>query len=104
VQPPIASANDRFAVLISSNFFASFALKASQPDVWILTRASVFGSGVALAGAAVVFEFVFEFEAAFSSFFGSAIFWVAGDAGGFLGSMIRFSPWKTGVHLSPLRT
>ena len=65
-------------------------------------------SGVALAGAAVL-EAVFELAAVLMSFFGSTFLGFLGGAagaafGGFFGSTIKFSPWKTACHLSPLRT
>src|SRR5580765_2286335 len=71
VKPPIASTNDRFAEVISLNFFASLALNASQPDVCNFTRASVLASGVGFAGAAVLAA-VLELDAALSSFLGSS--------------------------------
>src|SRR4051794_36509143 len=57
---PAGSRNDIFEETISSNFFASFALNASQPEVWIFTRASVLASGVGFAEAVV---FALELEA-----------------------------------------
>src|SRR6266481_9592472 len=87
----------------SSSFLASCAFHASQTASSTLTRASVLASGVALAGAAVL-EAVFELAAVLSSFFGSSFLGGAAGAAGFVGSTIKFSPWKTASHLSPLRT
>src|SRR6266496_6666729 len=89
----------------SSSFLASCAFHASHSASSTLTRASVLASGVALAGAAVL-EAVFELAAVLSSFFGSSFLGGAAGAafGGFFGSTIKFSPWNTACHLSPLRT
>src|SRR5260370_6589760 len=102
--PNIFTNETSFAIR-SSSFLASCAFHASHTASSTLTRASVLASGVALAGAAVL-EAVFELAAVLSSFFGSSFLGGAVGAalGGFFGSKIKFSPWKTACHLSPLRT
>src|SRR6266581_8332536 len=97
--------NDTSFAIRSSSFLASCSFHASHIASSTLTRASVLASGVALAGAAVL-EAVFELAAVLSSFFGASFVGGAAGAafGGFLGSTIKFSPWKTACHLSPLRT
>src|SRR5436190_1388193 len=95
----------------ASSFLASCSFHASHNASSTLTRASVFASGVALAGAAVLAA-AFELAAVLSSFFGSSFLGFLGFSGeavgaafgGFFGSKIKFSPWKTACHLSPLRT
>src|SRR5882672_9540800 len=96
--------NETSLAIRASSFLASCSFHASHSASSTLTRASVLASGVALAGAAVLAE-VFELAAVLTSFFGSS-FLAAGAGGGVgaFGSTIRFSPWKTACHLSPLRT
>src|SRR5438552_4165774 len=96
--------NETSLAIRSSSFLASCAFHASHKASSTLTRASVLASGVAFGGAAVL-EAVFELAAVLSSFFGSSFLAAgAGGGGGFFGSTIKFSPWKTVRHLSPLRT
>src|SRR6266704_5413254 len=95
--------NETSFAIRSSSLLASCAFHASHNASSTLTRASVLASGVALAGAEVL-EGVFELAAVLSSFFRSSFLGGAAGATGFFGSTIKFSPWKTASHLSPLRT
>src|SRR6267143_3978996 len=98
--------NETSLAIRASSFLASCSFHASHSASSTLTRASVLASRVALAGAALL-EGVFELAAVLSSFFGSTLLGFLGGAAGaagFFGSTIRFSPWKTACHLSPLRT
>src|SRR5256886_13425332 len=100
--------NETSFAIRSSSFLASCAFHASHNASSTLTKASVLASGVALAGAAVL-EAVFELAAVLMSFFGSTFLGFLGGVaaaalGGAFGSTIKFSPWKTACHLSPLRT
>src|SRR6185295_4113783 len=94
--------NETFFAIRSSSFLASCAFHASHNASSTLTSAFVLASGVA-EGAAL--EAVFELAAAslFSGGFLASGFGGFADGGRFFGSMIKFSPWKTACHLSPLR-
>src|SRR5437879_7660037 len=91
--------NERSFVVRSSSFLPSFAIQASH----ILFSTAIMVS-VMLGSAADFVAAVFECVAALLSFFGSSFLPSAFAGGGFLGSMIRFSPWYAASHLSPLRT
>src|SRR5580704_14842023 len=81
--------NERSFVVRSSSFAASFVFQASQTLFSIAIIAAVLGSAAGFVGAL--------------SFVGFS--WLPAFAGGrFLGSKIRFWPWNTARHVSPVRT